>query len=168
VSLVAATDPIETPIVNAVAQTWRSAGFAVSVRRLPFPSLVRAVLYPGAFSAAILEWDFGSPDYDPGVFWERNALLNAGHERDALVNHLSRELPRTPSSAKRNALRTAIGLRLLAVAAAVGLAPESYRCHVGKRLHGFKAPALVTDAGGLLESAPGWYVDTKLVLRNPF
>jgi ABC-type transport system substrate-binding protein len=167
-SLVAATDSLETPIINAVAGTWRKAGFAVAVRRLPFPSLIRAVLYPGDFKAAIVEWDFGGPDYAPGVFWERNAPLNFGRERDALVNRLSRELPRTSSFGKRNALRTAIGLRLLAVGAGVGLAPESYQCRVGKRLHGFQAPALVTDAGGLLESAPGWYVDTKLALRNPF
>jgi hypothetical protein len=57
---------------------------------------------------------------------------------------------------------------LLATASAIGLAPETYRCDTGTRLHGLHLPSLVTNSGGLLVSLPSWHVNTKLVLHNPF
>ncbi|HEV3310205.1 MAG TPA: ABC transporter substrate-binding protein [Chloroflexota bacterium] len=167
-NLVASLDPHETPFVNAIAAAWRRNGFGVSVQRLSFSALVRGALYPGRFSAAVVDWDFGSPDYVPGELWRRNASLNFGHEADAAVTTLANQVPVSPSAATRNALRERIGNRLVSDGAAVGLAPEVYVCHASKRLHGYTPPTLVTDAGGLVLGHQGWYTGTRLVVKNPF
>jgi len=166
--LAAAADASQTPFVGAVRAVWRQTGIVVSVRRLPFPSLIRAVLYPGASGAAIVDWDFGSPDYNPGVFWNHGAPLNYARLDDHAVDKLSAQISWSQSGSKRDALRSEIGSRIVSDGAGLGLAPETYACRISPDIRGYQAPTLVTDAGGLLLGLQNWYLDTKLTLRNPF
>lgn len=168
IRLAASNDPKLSALVFKIARLWRSKGFAVAVIRRPFPSLIRTILYPGAFTAAVLEWDFGGRDYDPGTFWSSGGPLNFGHLHDRSVDRLSARVLATPSMSGRNRLRADIGGAVISQGAAVGLTREGYVCRAPSNIRRYRVPSLVSDAGGILADEPRWYVQTKLVLRNPF
>ena len=167
IRLAASSDPTQNQVVNALSRAWFQAGFRVSVVRDPFPILVRTVLYPGMFEAAMVDWDFGSPDYKPGDFWSGGAALNFGHLNDPLVNRLAVQVPASASPTTRDYLRTQIGNQIVLDGAGLGIAQESYSCRIPTLLHGYTPPTLVTDAGGLMIGLPQWYENTKLALKNP-
>jgi len=168
VTLAASTNPLFNRLVHAVVAAWRRTGFHVKLIRRPFPTLVRSILYPGAFGAAIVDWDFGGPEYDPGRIWSRSSALNFARLDDPRLNRLSRAIQSNPSPRGRNRLRAQYGVDLVRDGAALGLRPEQYRCSLPPMLHGFRRPSLVADAAGLVQGAPDWYVNTRLSLRNPF
>jgi hypothetical protein len=168
VRLVAPNAALIAPYVTAVARAWQRAGFVVSTTQLPFAVLLRRVLAPGSFDAAILEWDFGSPDYNPGALWDSTAPLNFMHLHDTIIDRLAAALPATPTFAGRDAIRRRIGQRLAADVAGVSLAPVSYACRIPRSLRGFKRPRFITTTADLLTDEPHWYHRTRLILRNPF
>ena len=165
IRLVAGDDPLQSQIVVAVTAAWKQAHFQVYLVRLPFPVLIRTNLFPGNFAAAILEWDFGSPDYEPGAFWSGGTALNYGGYDDPLVNALAARVKFSASPAVRDRLRNEIRNRLLSDGAGLGLAPEIYACQISNGLHGYVAPTLVTDAGGLMLGLPQWYEDTRIAFK---
>ncbi len=167
VTLVAPSGPASTRVTSLIARIWRRDHIEVVTLTKPFPTLVRAVLYPHAFDAAILEWDFQSPDYDPQTYWASGSPLNFSGLRDNVIDRLASSLPLLSSLKARDASRQEINRLVLQDAGGIGLAPLAYSCHVPGTLHGFETPRMVTDSSGLFVKPSRWYVKTKIVFRNP-
>ena len=151
----------------AIKSAWSKLHVPVQVKRYSFPDFVRSALYRGAFDAALVEWNFGSPDYDPGAYWQSGAGLNFAHLKSTRIDQLSAEVRRAASLNRRDVLRHAIGAWLLRNGVAAGLGLDGYDCRVSPSLHDFHLPAVVSDAGGLVLSAPQWYDRYTYKLRNP-
>ncbi|HZT96775.1 MAG TPA: ABC transporter substrate-binding protein [Chloroflexota bacterium] len=152
---------------GTIVRAWRRLHIGVTVLDRPFTNLVRTVLYPRSFDAALTDWNFEGQDYNPGSFWASRALLNLSGLRDRRVDKLAAALPLVPDLAARNTIRAQIGRLVVQDGAGIGLSPEEYRCRVPARLHAFRVPRLVTDPSGLVAAVPHAYLNTKLALRNP-
>jgi ABC-type transport system substrate-binding protein len=167
VDLVAGTSKAEVPYLHAIVHTWEGLGVNVTVTQDHFPDLVRTRLANGSFDAAIVDWDFGSPDYNPTELWGRHGALNFAHAGDRTLGSILAKIPTSPSLSRRDSLRQEAGNRLIRIGVAVGITPNYYACSVASGLHGYTPPALVTDAGGLVDGLPDWYVETRTVFHNP-
>ena len=167
VDLVAGKAIGENSYVSSVIGAWQRLGITVSVHRTAFPLLVRKYLYPGQFSAAVVEWDFGSPDYNPKFLWGRQSPLNFSGQNNKSVNSAINEVQRILSPVGRDSARNRAGLLLSHDAIAVGVAPENYDCVVAGGLHGFAPPTVVSNAAGIAHALENSYVSSRIVFHDP-
>jgi ABC-type transport system substrate-binding protein len=139
----------------------------VQIKKYSFAEFIRSALYRGAFDAALVDWNFGSPDYAPAVYWHSGGALNFARLKSPSIDGLTAQIPRSATMSRRDAIRSQIGDWLLRNAVAAGVGPDGYSCRVTSSLHDFHLPTLVSDAGELLLSAPQWYLHYTYKLRNP-
>ncbi|HUZ76778.1 MAG TPA: ABC transporter substrate-binding protein [Chloroflexota bacterium] len=76
--LVSDDSPDHVAMARAIAQQLRTFGIGVSLKTVPFNTLLTSYLAPRKFQIALLDWDQGSGDPDPYALWHSSQATPAG------------------------------------------------------------------------------------------
>jgi peptide/nickel transport system substrate-binding protein len=155
-------DTLAIAVANEIADQWRQAGIAATVRTKGSTTVVRDVLGPRAFDALLFDQP-SAPDPDPFIYWHSSQATATGFNlasfKDDRVDNLLEQARKTPQNLKREDLYRQFQELFAQEVPSIPLY-SSTALYVQRSVRDAQ-PGLITQPGDRFWQVQQWYVKTK-------